>query len=302
VIASLVIGGNGFLGAPLVSGLAANGHDVTSFDRYSAGLPAGSNGVRHIEGDFMSRRALKDALAGQQRVFHFLSTTTPVDAENRPAFDLSTNVAQTVELLELCIDAGVERFYFASSGGTVYGAGDQATFAETDATQPISPYGIGKLAIENYLGYFRAKFGLETYALRISNPYGAGQNPDRRQGLIPIVLARVRDRQPVTRIGDGSMVRDYIFLDDLIEMILALDRSNPRSDTYNLGSGVGHSVAEVLALIEKITGETLTIHEIPRPATFLSRIVLDTDRFVSEFGDRNGTTLEAGVRQLWQSL
>jgi UDP-glucose 4-epimerase len=295
---TLVIGANGFIGSHLVDALTAAGHDVTAFDRYRTDgpdlLPADTT---RISGDFLSRSDIERAVAGQDFVFHFLSTTTPATAEDDPTFDLRTNVAQTVDLLEACVAASVEHFYFASTGGAIYGGQGRSMYAEGDRTLPVSPYAIGKLTIENYLGYFRAKHGLQSTAFRISNPYGERQKANRVQGLIPIALRRIARGEPVVRLGDGSMVRDYIYVVDLVEMIARVVGRRPDHAVYNLGSGHGYSVTEVLDSLRRVTGTDFAIVEQPKPATFVDRVVLDTQRYRDEFGEIAITDLDDGVRK-----
>ena len=156
--------------------------------------------------------------------------------------------------------------------------------AEDHLTRPISPYAIGKLTIENYLRYFRAAKGLEYTAFRISNPYGPRQPRNRTQGLIPIVLRRFAGGQPALRFGDGSMIRDYIFVEDLMARIVSAVGVPNGSQIYNLGSGVGHTLNDVLTTIETVIGTPLDIVETAVPQAFVSRVVLDTSRFESEFG------------------
>ncbi|GAA0998852.1 hypothetical protein GCM10009563_23550 [Subtercola frigoramans] len=223
-------------------------------------------------------------------------------AENEPSLDLRTNVSQSVDLLELCVEAGISRFYYASSGGAIYGTQDIDFFREDDRVLPVSPYGIGKLTIENYLRYFRVKHGLQSYALRISNPYGTGQSVEKRQGLIPIVLHQVHTGAEISRLGNGSMVRDYVYVNDLIEMILALVASEPKHDTYNLGSGHGTTVNEVFDSIRRITEVNFSTRDLPKPATFVDTVVLDTSRFTDEFGYPSITTLDQGVAAVWSDI
>jgi len=163
----------------------------------------------------------------------------------------------------------VRHVYFASTGGAIYGPQGARDFSETSPTLPISPYGIGKLTIEHYLRYFRAKHGLRSTSLRISNPYGTRQHPNRKQGLIPIALRQIARGESVARYGDGSMVRDYVYVDDLVRMLVPLVDAHPRHEVYNLGSGRGSSVTEVLDAIGRVTGAPVQVHEIPTPATFV---------------------------------
>lgn len=300
----LVIGANGFLGSRLTDALADHGHDVTAFDRFSRGTRAfASPDVVAIEGDFLNTSDLAAAVDEQDFVFHFLSTTTPATAESDPTIDLRTNVGQSVELLALCSQAGVHRFFYASSGGAIYGSQPTDTFAETASATPVSPYGIGKLAVERYLDYYATTAGLPSVALRISNPYGANPNPSKRQGVIPITLNRILRGEPAQQIGDGSMIRDYIHVDDVVHRILRLVDAAPRHRTYNLGSGRGHSVADVFATIRQVVGHDFPVDTLPKPPTFVDHVVLDVTRFVDEFGPGDADlSLAEGIARTWREM
>ena len=144
----LVIGANGFLGSHLVDELVGLGHSVAAFDRFSSGEPAfTSQDANVVAGDFLNRADLEAAIADQEYVFHFLSSTTPVTVQQDPSLDIRTNVSQTIELLELAVAAGTKRFYFASSGGTIYGNQGKEKYSEKDRTLPnpsIRPCGDGR--------------------------------------------------------------------------------------------------------------------------------------------------------------
>jgi UDP-glucose 4-epimerase len=297
----VVIGANGFLGSHLVDGLAADGHAVTAFDRFSA-APTFVADARILPGDFLNTGDLASAVQGQHSVFHLLSTTTPVTAERDPALDVRTNVEQTVALLRLCVDAGVQHVYFASTGGAIYGPQGKARYSELDLTLPVSPYAIGKLAIENYLRYFKAAHGLNSTVLRISNPYGARQHVQRVQGLIPIALRSIALGEPVVRYGDGSMVRDYLYVGDFVDAVRRIVRGSPANEVYNIGSGVGSSVNEVLDALRRVTGEDFAVDQRPVPATFVDRVVLDTTRYAEEFGPVSTTGIDDGVRLTFDEL
>ena len=250
-----------------------------------------------VKGSFqvMPSSVKREGVAGQDFVFHFLSTTTPATAEGDPTFDLRTNVAQTVDLLEACVAASVQHFYFASTGGAIYGGQGRSQYSEGDRTMPVSPYAIGKLTIENYLGYFRTKHGLNSTSFRISNPYGERQKANRVQGLIPIALRRIALGEPVVRLGDGEMIRDYIYVVDLVNMIARVVGRVPNHAVYNLGSGRGYSVNEVLHSLRRVTGTDFEVVEQPKPSTYVDRVVLDTGRYREEFGDLRITDLDEGI-------
>jgi UDP-glucose 4-epimerase len=301
-VRSLVLGANGFLGAALVDQLAALGHEVTAFDRYSAGTVKFTSAPRILRGDLLNGADLEQAVEGQDLVFHFVSTTTPASVELEPRVDLRTNVSATLDLLDASVAAGVQRFYFASSGGAVYGDQGLNSYAETDPTLPISPYAIGKITIEHYLRYYEIEHGLSSVVLRLSNPYGPGQDPTRRQGFIPIALGRVLQGRPVTILGEGTMTRDYTYVSDVIRMIGNLAQAQPQHRLYNLGSGTGYSIVEVLDCIRSVTGKDFAREFAASPRTFVEHVVLNTDRYRAEFGEPTLTPLADGIAATWAAL
>jgi len=298
-----VIGGNGFIGRALVQELEQRGNMITAFDRFSGDtLPTFTNKIRSIQGDFLNRADLARAVKGMDVVIHALSTTTPLTAQSDPTLDVRTNVLQSIELFDECVSAGIKRVIFLSTGGAIYGQQSQTLLSENTIPLPVSPYAIGKLAIENYLRYFSATRGLRSTVLRISNPYGPGQRPGRAQGLIPIALRAVAEGRPVHRFGDGSMVRDYLHVADLARMISEVVMGQPRHHIYNLSSGRGASVSDVLDVIQDVTGLPLELETIPVPATFVHRAVLDSSRFTAEFSIKPIISLRDGVASTWKEI
>lgn len=299
---AVVVGANGFLGSHLVDALVQKGLEVTAFDRFSLEPSYRAENVRRITGDFLNRKDLEEAVAGQRYVFHFLSTTTPATAAGDPTLDIRTNIAQTVELLESSAAAGVERVFYASTGGAIYGDQGKSEYSEADRALPVSPYGIGKLTIEHYLEFFRRTHGLDYTVLRISNPYGTRQHPNRKQGLIPIALNNIARGVPVVQFGDGSMVRDYIYVEDMVRMILPLLDAETRHRIYNIGSGEGASVAEILSALRDVTGEDFEIDVRPVPPTFVQRVVLDTARYRAEFDVPDRVDLPTGIARTYDEI
>lgn len=303
MVKALVIGANGFIGSALVDSLANEGFEVTAFDRFSSRKPAfTASNVSILSGDFLNRADIIRAVSGQDYVFHFLSTTTPASAQADPTLDIRTNVEPTVQLLETSVAAGVKRFFFASTGGAIYGNQDKSLFSESDLTFPVSPYAIGKLSVENYLHYFSTVSQLETVALRISNPFGSGQPQHKKQGLIPIAIRRALNNEPILQYGDGSMVRDYIFVDDLVTMITTIALSEPQHSLYNLGSGQGVSVSEVIADISEAVGSPVELEIKETPATFVSKVILDISRYTNEFGTPRFTPFKEGITKTVEAV
>jgi UDP-glucose 4-epimerase len=297
----LVLGANGFIGSHLVDSLVERGKEVRAFDRFSDGktIFEMTDAVEIMPGDFLNRSDLARAIKGVDFVFHFISTTTPATAESDPLIDIETNVRMSVELFQECVNEGVKKVIFASTGGAVYGdLPDRDILAEDDATLPVSPYAIGKLTIEHYLRYFEKKFDLTSVTYRISNPYGERQSMVAKQGVIPIFLHHIYKHEPITVLGDGSMVRDYLYVKDVAELISQSFESASRP-VYNLGSGTGVSVNGLIESIQEVTGQQVRIEYRPKPATFVQKVVLNTDRFKSEFNLEPEVCLDAGLRKTW---
>lgn len=300
----LVLGANGFIGSHLVDKLAENLHTIRAFDRFSSGetLFDKSEYVEMFPGDYLNEGELREALKGMDYVFHFISTTTPVTAENDPIIDIDTNIRMSVELFKLCVEARVKRVIFASTGGAVYGENGGEPHKETDPTFPVSPYAIGKLTIENYLRYFKVKHNLNSTVFRIANPYGDRQPFHRKQGVIPIFLENIYRDRPITVMGDGTMVRDYIYVKDLADMIISTFEENSLKDVYNLGSGSGSSINELIDVAKSVTGKKVIVETRPIPSTFIQKVVLNTDKFTEDFGIRPTTDLQTGMAATYEYI
>lgn len=301
---SLVIGGNGFVGSHLVDALSDLEGNVRVFDRFSDGTERyDAVAVERVVGDFMNVGELTSALSGIDRVFHFLSTTTPASAEVDPLIDVRTNVTGTIELLRACAEHGVKHVYFASTGGAIYGDVDAELVSEEAVTRPLSPYAIGKLTIEGYLRYFERVAGLRSTSFRISNPYGPRQHRERKQGVIPIFLRRALREEPLVVFGDGSMVRDYVYVADVARQIALAAEFPGEHPTYNVGSGVAYSLNQIVSVIRDVTGVSLQLEYRPAPSTYVQRVVLDTSRFQAEFQPSfELTPLRDGVLKTWRAL
>jgi UDP-glucose 4-epimerase len=303
----VVLGADGFIGKNLIRKLASNSADeIVAFDRFSAyqhHLEHPFNSYPNVTitpGDFFNRADVTNVLKNADFVFHLISVTTPATANDDPFIDVETNIRGSIELFELCSHHKVKKIVFLSSGGTVYGDIDSDSINEMTLTEPRSPYGISKITIEHYLRYFKFTTKLNYIVYRVANPYGPGQNVNGKQGVIPIFMHKVLNEEPVSIFGDGGMVRDYIYISDLIEMIAGSYAKDNIYNEYNLGCGRGESVNDIVLAIEKCTGKNIERAYLPKPSTFVDRSVLDIGRFVNEFGIKPRTNLEAGIQETWK--
>src|SRR6185436_13385043 len=195
-----LLGGAGFIGSHLAQRLLEAGHRVRVFDRPGRGAPRGFPQAARVEwqeGDFLNRRDLARALGDSEAVFHLVSTTLPSTGNENPAYDVETNVLGSLRMLEEALAARVRKIVFVSSGGTVYGAPRAIPIAETHPTEPLTAYGIGKLAVEKYLGLYHALHGLDYRVLRLANPFGERQRAPSLQGVIAVFLHNALTGRPI---------------------------------------------------------------------------------------------------------
>jgi UDP-glucose 4-epimerase len=296
----LVLGGNGFIGSHLVDRLIEAGCSVRVYDRQQERFRAPLSDVEYIYADLEDQHALRRALNGIEVVFHLLCTTLPATSNQAMAFDVQSNVIGTLGLLQECVAARVSRIIYTSSGGTVYGVPMSNPIEESHPTNPICSYGITKLAVEKYLGLFHHLHGLEYVVLRPSNAYGPRQDPKGQLGAVAVFLGKVAEGSPITIWGDGRAVRDYIFIDDLVQAHFLAMQGACACPTLNIGSGIGHSLSDVLELIASVTGRTVTVRYAEDRDSDVVANVLDPELARRTLGWRSNTTLEEGIRRTWK--
>ncbi|ANN69089.1 NAD-dependent epimerase/dehydratase family protein [Bordetella bronchialis] len=296
----LVLGAGGFLGTNLCNSLYGRAKAVKGFGR--RGLFRCDAAVEWVGEEFLDGAQLQAAVEHCDVVFHLLGTTTPSSADADKLADLSHNVGGTLQLLEFCRQAGVRRVIFVSSGGTVYGRPTIVPTPESALPQPISAYGISKLSIERYLALYEHCYGLEQRVLRVANPYGPYQWAQRNQGAIAMFMRRALAHRPVHIWGDGSTVRDYLYVEDVVSALIASIAHEGPSRVFNIGSGVGRSLIEIVAAIERVSGVPLPIEfENDRPIDVPTN-VLDIGLAATEMGWAPTTPFVEGLQRTWDWL
>lgn len=295
----LVIGANGFVGSHLVDELSDAGYEVRAFDRYSRQPQFKSHQqVEVFKGDLFDDITMSRALKGADYLFHSFSATTPYTSDTDPYTDISLNVLRNVQLFEKAVEAGVKRVIFISSGGAIYGhLAEEKLATEDDAPTPVSPYGIGKLASENYLAYFNRKYDLDYVAYRLTNPYGPRQTANNNQGVVPIFLERMRNSEALQVLGDGTSSRDYIYIRDATAMMVNSFASPGRFRLYNVGSGHQLTVNDIIDTLGQVMGRKLEVNYNEAPKTFLTKSQVSIERFWSEFGKPELTSFSDGVKK-----
>jgi UDP-glucose 4-epimerase len=250
----LIAGGGGFLGSTICDRFLCDHHTLRVFERprvepYRDFLP--NENVEWVTGDFSSRHDIEEALDGMDAVIHLVSTTLPKSSNDDPVYDVQSNVVSTLQVLDEMRKKGIRKIIFISSGGTVYGVPQHIPISENHPTDPICSYGISKLAIEKYLNLYKNLHGNQHVILRLATPYGPRQRIETAQGAIAAFLHRAMTCQPIQIWGDGSVVRDYIYVEDVAEAFAAALNYEGEETLFNIGSGKGWSLNQ---LIEKIEG------------------------------------------------
>ena len=258
----LVTGGNGFIGSHLVDRLASESENqVTVFDLYPRPHGAMPPEVLFIQGDMRDSQLLRRTLVDQgiDIVYHVAWATIPETSIKDPARDIELNLTPAVGLLEASREVGVKRIVFVSSGGTVYGIPQTLPISEEHPTHPISGYGITKLAVEKYLHMYSHLFGVQSVILRPSVAYGPRQNPRRRQSAVTVFIHRALHGETIVIWGDGEVLRDYIYVDDLTSALVAAGQA-PLSSTavLNLSGPTAFTLNELVQEIEK--GLAVRVH------------------------------------------
>jgi UDP-glucose 4-epimerase len=300
---SLVLGGGGFLGGHLVEALQDTGL-VRVFDRSPRRSTAASIApdTEWFEGDFGNRGDVAAALDGCDVVFHLVATTLPRASNEDPVHDLESNLLPTIRFLDLALERGVKKVVFASSGGTVYGNPQVLPVAESHPTQPLCSYGIHKLAIEHYLHLYHSLHGLAYCVLRLANPFGERQRSDASQGAVAVFLDLALRGEVVTVWGDGSAVRDYVYVADVVRALsLAATYPSP-TGVFNIGSGQGHSVNELLTAIEELIERRVARRYLPARRFDVPANVLDTTLAARALGWQPSVSFRNGLARTMESL
>jgi UDP-glucose 4-epimerase len=252
----LSILGAGFIGLSFIRSSESKKFDITVLDRNPCPVDLVDK-VKWMQGDFFSEDVLLSAIKNTEILFHFISTTVPGDQVDEVS-ELASNVGQTINLLKLCAKEKVKRVVFISSA-SVYGIQSSTPISETAPTNPISTHGISKLTIEKYLEFYKYHYGLDCKILRLSNPYGPGQDVKGRQGFIAIAIGKILSGEKLVIRGDGSIVRDYIYIDDVSYALKKISVTSSEEVLFNIGSGVGYSLNDIVKKISSFIDQPVAV-------------------------------------------
>jgi UDP-glucose 4-epimerase len=292
----LLVGGSGFIGRALAASFAAEGREVHVLSRRpTLDLPAG---VQTHVGDQGDKTVLRPLLTRCAQVIHLASETTPGDTVWSPSTEAEASLLPALRFLECLQDFPKSRVIFVSTGGALYGNADVAN--ETTVPAPSSYHGAGKVALEAFFSVLSQRRSGGLTILRPSNIYGPGQHQRAGFGIIRNLLERAKDGGQVTLWGDGSSIRDYLYIDDMV-MACKLALLGP-AGIFNIGAGVGTSLNELIAHVQMITGRRLLVQRQAARASDVRQIVLDASRAMECLGWHPKASLADGILATWNWL
>lgn len=302
----LVIGGAGFIGANLLK-------DLVKKDKYNLFVLeapfANISKLQTIEKDitiFKGILADYDLLQSIivdhsiSVVIHLVSTLVPGSSYDDYKREFENIIFPTVRLMGLCAEKNIKFVYF-SSGGTIYGNNSHDKFIEEDLREPISYYGLSKQIIEDSILFEHRRANLRYLILRPSNPFGPGQSLNGVQGLIAVAIGKILANEPIIIWGDGSSVRDYIYIDDLVDATFELIHKEIENETLNIGSGIGYSINDILSCLKNIVGEKIAVKYETSRSVDVSSVVLDVTKLQS-FVKPTTTSIEDGIQLFYDDV
>jgi|SRR5438105_893523 len=293
---AIVTGGAGFVGSHVVESLLARGDDVLVVDDLSTGVRENvADGARLEVMDV--RGPIAEHFEGAEACFHLAAQADVRVSVERPGLDADVNVLGTINVLEAARRHGTQ-VVFASTGGAIYGE-CEAPAPEEAERRPLAPYGVSKLAAEEYVAAYNRLHGSRHVSLRYANVYGPRQDPKGEAGVVAVFLGRLAVGETPRIFGDGRQTRDYVYAGDVARATLA---AVGREGVFNVGTGIETSVLELYELCRRVAGSELEAEKADERLGELRRSVLDVSLAERELGWRPEVELEEGLRLTWQSL
>lgn len=311
----LVVGGAGYIGSHAARALKRLGHTPVIYDNLSSGHQFLASGFELVRADVRDQSKLSQVLERSEAIMHFAAHAYVGESVTNPRKYFHNNVEGGLALLNTAVDAGVKKIIFSSTCA-VYGEPSSIPIAENNATQPVNPYGVSKLFFEHALEAYDRAYGLRFASLRYFNAAGAdesgeiGELHEPETHLIPLALRAAAGTGPELQVfgsdyptPDGTCIRDYIHVNDLAEAhVKALLHLQAGKESFaaNLGTGRGHSVREVIAAVEKVTGNPVPLHLGPRRPGDPPALVADPRRAESLLQWKATRTLHQTVSTAWR--
>jgi UDP-glucose 4-epimerase len=302
----MVTGGAGFIGSTLVDRLLAEGHEVDVVDNLSSGSLANLADARSgTDHRFTFHRLdIRDAglvelieRRSPEVIFHLAAQIDVRVSVSDPVLDASINVIGSLNVLEGARKVGARKVVFASSGGTIYGdpSEDHLPYRESTPQQPVSPYGVAKKVVSDYLYAYRQLHHLEFTSLALANVYGPRQDPHGEAGVVAIFAGRLLGGEPCRIFGDGSATRDYVYVDDVVDAFVRASGDKGGGLVLNIGTGVETSTAELYTTMARVAGVDRAAELSPAREGEVARSALDAGRAEIQLGWKPWTDLATGT-------
>lgn len=297
----VIFGGGGFIGSHLTESLLKNKYSVAVFSRKSdsslKNLSKVIKDIQFIEGDFNNIDFVTKSINSGDIVFDLIASSVPFSSTQTPIEEINHHIFSHVRFIEACCKKKVKKIIFASSGGGVYGDKKKLPISENELLKPISPHAIGKIAIEYYLNYYSKMYKIPYIIYRLSNPYGPRQISEKGFGIVPTLFSHALKNTPPILFDHGNLVRDFIFIDDLVLAIVkSFDKEN-KFNLYNIGSNQGTSIKDLWIKIKKITGSNINPIFQSKRLFDIQSIILDTKRFEKGYKWKAVTSLNQGLQR-----
>ena len=298
----IVLGAAGFIGTNLILELVKDSNNtITAVDKnlefFSALTKFSYSNLTFIESDLSVDTDYDELIKNHDVVYHLLSTTVPTTSNQHIVEELKSNVILSANLFESCVRQNMKKVVFISSGGTVYGKEESCPLNEKTATNPITAYGVQKVTIEKLLYLYNYMYGLDYRIIRLANPYGPYQRPNGVLGAVTTFTYKALKGEEIQVYGDGSVVRDFIYIDDAIRGILTIANGKDSHHTFNLGCGYGTSIRQVLDDIEKALDIHIKVNYTAARTVDVPVNYLDIRRFETAYGPLNPINLIEGIRR-----
>ena len=299
----LLTGGAGFIGSYVAEALLDRGHEVAIIDDLSSGRKENvPEGATFYKQDIRTSCSEVFRSFRPEALCHQAAQMDVRRSVREPDFDADVNVLGTVRLLQNCVEHGVGRVVFASTGGAVYGEQQEFPAPEDHPQYPVSPYGVSKLAGERYLNFYRVQHGLPYAALRYANVYGPRQDPHGEAGVVAIFSGNLAAGRPSKIFGTGEQTRDYVYVEDVARAnVLALE-GDPPPGPYNIGTGVETSVNELYEILRETSGKDLPPEHGPAKPGEQSRSSINPSKSDRTLGWCPETDLTTGLKKTLSSF
>jgi UDP-glucose 4-epimerase len=294
----IVTGGAGFIGSNIVDALIKEGHEVAVVDNLSTGREENVNAsAQFFNADITDAEALENVFEDfrPEVIFHAAAQIDVRKSVDDPAFDAETNVIGSVNLFKLAVNYGVRRIVYSSTGGALYGEPKTLPAAEETPIEPLSPYGVSKYCVENYLNYFQRLYGLERIILRYANVYGPRQDPLGEAGVVAIFTGKILKGEKPVIYGDGTQTRDYVYVDDVVRANLIAIAG--KEGIYNIGTGIETSVNELVSIFAKVLQAEISPQYTQARKGEVHRISLDGELAKKELGFAPKVSIEEGLKK-----